>query len=64
MSRYLLFPGRHHLLTRFQADYLHRLATAGHHDAPDGDRATPDGGPTAPAGDESWFVRSPRAIPG
>jgi hypothetical protein len=24
--RYVLFPGRHHLLTRFQADYLHRLA--------------------------------------
>ncbi|BCJ64246.1 class I SAM-dependent methyltransferase [Polymorphospora rubra] len=26
MPRYLLFPGRHHLLTRFQADYLSRLA--------------------------------------
>jgi SAM-dependent methyltransferase len=25
--RYVLFPGRHHLLTRFQADYLHRLAS-------------------------------------
>ena len=23
---YVLFPGRHHLLTRFQADYLRRLA--------------------------------------
>ncbi|MFY1651894.1 class I SAM-dependent methyltransferase [Solwaraspora sp. WMMB762] len=26
MARYLLFPGRHHVLTRFQADYLSRLA--------------------------------------
>ncbi|MFV2012155.1 MULTISPECIES: hypothetical protein [unclassified Micromonospora] len=25
-ARYLLFPGRHHVLTRFQADYLSRLA--------------------------------------
>jgi SAM-dependent methyltransferase len=24
--RYVLFPGRHHLLTRFQGEYLHRLA--------------------------------------
>jgi hypothetical protein len=24
--RYILFPGRHHLLTRFQADYLRSLA--------------------------------------
>lgn len=24
---YVLFPGRHHLLTRFQADYLHRLTS-------------------------------------
>ncbi|WP_320064395.1 class I SAM-dependent methyltransferase [Micromonospora sp. RTGN7] len=29
MPRYLLFPGRHHLLTRFQAEYLRRLAAAG-----------------------------------
>ncbi|RKN45510.1 class I SAM-dependent methyltransferase [Micromonospora endolithica] len=28
-TRFVLFPGRHHLLTRFQADYLHRLAAAG-----------------------------------
>ncbi|WDZ87772.1 class I SAM-dependent methyltransferase [Micromonospora cathayae] len=34
MPRYLLFPGRHHLLTRFQAEYLSRLA------------AQRDGGPT------------------
>lgn len=26
MPRYLLFPGRHHLLTRFQADFLRQLA--------------------------------------
>ena len=25
MPFYVLFPGRHHVLTRFQADYLHRL---------------------------------------
>jgi SAM-dependent methyltransferase len=25
-DRYVLFPGRHHLLTRFQADYLRQLA--------------------------------------
>lgn len=25
-TRFVLFPGRHHLLTRFQADYLHRLS--------------------------------------
>ncbi|GHJ43597.1 hypothetical protein Cs7R123_09390 [Catellatospora sp. TT07R-123] len=29
MYRFVLFPGRHHLLTRFQADYLHRLAADG-----------------------------------
>ncbi|WP_326552034.1 class I SAM-dependent methyltransferase [Micromonospora sp. NBC_01813] len=28
MARYLLFPGRHHLLTRFQGEYLSRLAAA------------------------------------
>ncbi|GAA1616179.1 class I SAM-dependent methyltransferase [Actinoplanes couchii] len=28
IERYVLFPGRHHLLTRFQAEYLHRLAAA------------------------------------
>ncbi|MFY1698334.1 class I SAM-dependent methyltransferase [Solwaraspora sp. WMMA2101] len=28
MARYLLFPGRHHLLTRFQGEYLTRLAVA------------------------------------
>ncbi|WP_416900424.1 class I SAM-dependent methyltransferase [Micromonospora echinospora] len=39
MPRYLLFPGRHHLLTRFQADYLRRLATGG-------DPAPADGGGT------------------
>jgi SAM-dependent methyltransferase len=27
--RFVLFPGRHHLLTRFQADYLGRLAAGG-----------------------------------
>ncbi|WP_229068398.1 class I SAM-dependent methyltransferase [Actinoplanes sp. DH11] len=27
--RYVLFPGRHHLLTQFQADYLQRLADEG-----------------------------------
>jgi SAM-dependent methyltransferase len=27
-TRFVLFPGRHHLLTRFQADYLQRLASA------------------------------------
>lgn len=27
MARYLLFPGRHHLLTRFQGEYLSQLAT-------------------------------------
>lgn len=26
VTRYVLFPGRHHVLTRFQADYLSRLA--------------------------------------
>lgn len=26
MTRYVLFPGRHHLLTKFQARYLHTLA--------------------------------------
>jgi SAM-dependent methyltransferase len=26
VTRFLLFPGRHHLLTRFQADYLRRYA--------------------------------------
>ena len=25
MNRFILFPGRHHLLTRFQADYLQRF---------------------------------------
>ncbi|SCL31081.1 class I SAM-dependent methyltransferase [Micromonospora inyonensis] len=49
MPRYLLFPGRHHLLTRFQADYLRRLATDGDAaptDRVDGaaDQATGDGG--------------------
>ena len=29
MARYVLFPGRHHLLTRFQADYLLQLAEGG-----------------------------------
>jgi SAM-dependent methyltransferase len=29
MTRYVLFPGRHHLLTRFQADYLAGLAADG-----------------------------------
>lgn len=29
MARYLLFPGRHHLLTRFQAGYLRELAPDG-----------------------------------
>ncbi|UQU67651.1 methyltransferase domain-containing protein [Couchioplanes caeruleus] len=29
MAPYVLFPGRHHLLTRFQADYLLRLAESG-----------------------------------
>ncbi|MGA5305630.1 class I SAM-dependent methyltransferase [Nucisporomicrobium flavum] len=29
MAPYVLFPGRHHLLTRFQADYLLRLAEGG-----------------------------------
>ena len=29
MARYLLFPGRHHLLTRFQAGYLRELASDG-----------------------------------
>ena len=29
MTRYLLFPGRHHLLTRFQAAYLRELAADG-----------------------------------
>ncbi|OZV80901.1 methyltransferase [Micromonospora echinospora] len=38
MPRYLLFPGRHHLLTRFQAEYLRRLATDS------GDTATAGGG--------------------
>ncbi|TYB39995.1 class I SAM-dependent methyltransferase [Micromonospora sp. AP08] len=28
-TRFVLFPGRHHLLTCFQADYLHRLAEDG-----------------------------------
>lgn len=28
VDQFVLFPGRHHLLTRFQADYLHRLASA------------------------------------
>jgi len=28
-ARFVLFPGRHHLLTRFQADYLHRIAAGG-----------------------------------
>ncbi len=27
--RYILFPGRHHLLTRFQGDYLRELAASG-----------------------------------
>ena len=29
MDRYVLFPGRHHLLTRFQADYLRKLVGDG-----------------------------------
>ena len=29
VDRYLLFPGRHHLLTQFQADYLRRYASDG-----------------------------------
>ena len=29
MARFVLFPGRHHLLTRFQAGYLRELAGAG-----------------------------------
>ncbi|WP_245908790.1 class I SAM-dependent methyltransferase [Pseudosporangium ferrugineum] len=29
MAPFVLFPGRHHLLTRFQADYLRRLAGGG-----------------------------------
>ncbi|XVU28048.1 class I SAM-dependent methyltransferase [Actinoplanes sp. CA-054009] len=29
MARFVLFPGRHHLLTRFQADYLRGLAADG-----------------------------------
>ncbi|SNY64254.1 class I SAM-dependent methyltransferase [Paractinoplanes atraurantiacus] len=29
MARFVLFPGRHHLLTRFQADYLRQLAEDG-----------------------------------
>ena len=29
MNRYVLFPGRHHLLTRFQAEYLGGLAAGG-----------------------------------
>jgi SAM-dependent methyltransferase len=29
VSSYVLFPGRHHLLTRFQADYLQDLAAGG-----------------------------------
>ncbi|XVV15289.1 class I SAM-dependent methyltransferase [Actinoplanes sp. CA-131856] len=29
MARFVLFPGRHHLLTRFQADYLRQLAGDG-----------------------------------
>jgi SAM-dependent methyltransferase len=29
LERFVLFPGRHHLLTRFQADYLRGLAGAG-----------------------------------
>ncbi|WP_405109817.1 class I SAM-dependent methyltransferase [Micromonospora sp. NBC_01405] len=37
MPRYLLFPGRHHLLTRFQAEYLRQLAGSGDGD---GDGAT------------------------
>ncbi|RGC66877.1 hypothetical protein C5N14_20710 [Micromonospora sp. MW-13] len=37
MPRYLLFPGRHHLLTRFQAEYLRQLAGNGNGD---GDGAT------------------------
>ncbi|MEU8006400.1 methyltransferase domain-containing protein [Catellatospora sp. NPDC049111] len=28
-ARFVLFPGRHHLLTRFQADYLSRLVKGG-----------------------------------
>ncbi|WP_231954498.1 class I SAM-dependent methyltransferase [Actinoplanes derwentensis] len=28
-ERFVLFPGRHHLLTRFQAEYLNRLAATG-----------------------------------
>ena len=29
MDRYVLFPGRHHLLTRFQAEYLRKIAGDG-----------------------------------
>ena len=29
MERFVLFPGRHHLLTRFQAEYLRELAGPG-----------------------------------
>jgi hypothetical protein len=29
VDRYVLFPGRHHLLTRFQADYLRKVAGDG-----------------------------------
>ncbi|MGC4808306.1 class I SAM-dependent methyltransferase [Micromonospora sp. DT233] len=49
MPRYLLFPGRHHLLTRFQAEYLRRLA------APTGDK-TGDG--TAGGATVVWAVTS------
>ncbi|MEU2663327.1 class I SAM-dependent methyltransferase, partial [Micromonospora sp. NPDC007220] len=40
MPRYLLFPGRHHLLTRFQAGYLRQLAAQGDDPLADGDGAT------------------------
>ncbi|WP_328346708.1 class I SAM-dependent methyltransferase [Micromonospora sp. NBC_00421] len=53
MPRYLLFPGRHHLLTRFQADYLHRLATGGNRYAPDGGRGVVGGDHDATAEDVS-----------
>ncbi|RLK25104.1 hypothetical protein DER29_3089 [Micromonospora sp. M71_S20] len=63
MPRYLLFPGRHHLLTRFQAAYLRQLAAQG--DAPPADGDTPladgdgaTGGEDAGGATVVWAVTS------
>jgi SAM-dependent methyltransferase len=40
VERFVLFPGRHHLLTRFQAEYLRGLANAGQEAGQEAGQAT------------------------